>query len=166
VRCREVIVALAALAAPVGLTGCGALADEAAEDRQSTVAERGETVMPFDLDATTHVFTPTEDGGIQEVRADEPGDVNQIALVREHLEDEARRFRAGDFDDPAAIHGHDMPGLAELEAGHDSISVDYAESPAGATITYATDNPALVDALHVWFEAQVMDHGAHAEAGG
>jgi hypothetical protein len=86
-----------------------------------------------------------------------------VALVREHLGDEAERFAAGDFDDPAAIHGDEMPGLAELEAGHAGIDVRYAEIPAGGRISYTTDDPDLVAALHAWGEAQVSDHGAHAE---
>lgn len=34
----------------------------------------------------------------------------------------------------------------------------------GATITYRTANTELVDALHVWFDAQLTDHGRHAHA--
>jgi hypothetical protein len=36
---------------------------------------------------------------------------------------------------------------------------------AGARITYTTADAALVEALHAWGKAQVLDHGAHAEAG-
>jgi len=73
-----------------------------------------------------------------------------------------------DEDEPevkfsAAIHGDEMPGLAELEAGHAGIDVRYAGIPAGGRISYTTDDPDLVAALHAWGEAQVSDHGAHAE---
>jgi hypothetical protein len=132
-------------------------------DRQSEVAERGVEVMPFDLDATTHYFRPAADGLVQTVVADDPADLAQVALVREHLTREAERFAAGDYGDPAAIHGDEMPGLAELEAGSADVDVAYAEVSAGATITYRTDDPELVTALHRWAEAQVGDHGAHAE---
>jgi hypothetical protein len=43
--------------------------------------------------------------------------------------------------------------------------VRYRERPEGANLTYATDEPALVDALHDWFQAQLSDHGDHAESG-
>jgi hypothetical protein len=132
-------------------------------DRQREVAERGREVMPFDLDRTTHHFAKTPDGGVQTVVADDPADAAQVALVRGHLRQEAERFRAGDFDDPAAIHGDQMPGLAALRAGAGRITVRYAERPDGATLTYATAEPELVAALHQWFDAQVGDHGSHAQ---
>ncbi|MFJ3976495.1 hypothetical protein [Streptomyces sp. NPDC090021] len=34
-----------------------------------------------------------------------------------------------------------------------------------AALTYTTEDSALVDALHDWLEAQLGDHGAHAESG-
>jgi hypothetical protein len=70
-----------------------------------------------------------------------------------------------DYGDPASIHGEQMPGLRELEQGHDRIDVRSANTPAGARITYTTTDPSLVTALHAWFDAQVSDHGPHAEHG-
>jgi hypothetical protein len=134
-------------------------------DRQEAVAERGRTVMPFDLEATTHHFTPSETGGVQDVVADQPDDAKQVNLIRGHLQQEAEAFGQGDFGDPSQIHGDSMPGLAELEDGYERVEVRYRERPDGATLTYTTDEPALVDALHDWFEAQLSDHGDHAEAG-
>lgn len=154
-----VAVAVAAL-----LTGC-ATGSHVDDDRHAEVAERGRSVMPFDLDRTTHRFAKTGTGGVQTVVADDPGDTAQIALVREHLRDEAGRFRRGDFTDPARIHGDDMPGLAALRDGADRVTVTYAPTPDGARITYATADRALVTALHAWFDAQVTDHGPDAEHG-
>jgi hypothetical protein len=133
--------------------------------RQAKVAERGSRIMPFDLDATTHRFEPDPDGLTQTVVADDPSDSYQVALVREHVRDEADRFARGDFDDPAHIHGDSMPGLADLRAGYTSIAVTYADVPAGGRITYRATDAALVDALHAWGVAQVSDHGEHAEHG-
>lgn len=81
------------------------------------------------------------------------------------LSDERDNFSRGDFDDPAQIHGHDMPGVAELIAGYSDVAVTYAEAPDGAQLTYTTDDPQLVDAIHAWFDRQVMDHGDDAETG-
>jgi len=33
------------------------------------------------------------------------------------------------------------------------------------TFTATTDDPTLVDAVHAWFDRQVMDHGDHATRG-
>ena len=133
--------------------------------RQAEVAERGSSVMPFDLDRTTHHFAKTDTGGVQTVAADNPADATQVDLVQHHLQQEAERFRRGDFADPARIHGSDMPGLAALRGSAGKISVDYAATADGARITYTTGDPVLVTALHSWFDAQVSDHGAHATHG-
>ena len=83
-------------------------------------------------------------------------------MIQGHLQEEAERFRRGDFGDPAAIHGDAMPGLAELRTGAGQISVRYGPLPDGAQLRYTTEEPALVAALHQWFAAQTSDHGRHA----
>jgi hypothetical protein len=133
--------------------------------REQAVAERGAPVMGFDLDRTTHRFTPTPTGGIQTVIADDPDDDAQIAIIRDHLQHEAARFRRGDFDDPIQIHGNDMPGIAILRRAQERLDVTFAVVEAGATITYESDDANVVAAVHEWFEAQLRDHGAHAEQG-
>ena len=131
--------------------------------RRSEVAEAGRTVMPFDLDATTHVFEKTPDGGLQTVVAD-ADDAEQVGLVRAHLTEEAERFARGDFHDPAMIHGEDMAGLHALMMGHDRITIAYREVERGAEIRYASEDAAMVEAIHQWFDAQLRDHGEHAQA--
>jgi hypothetical protein len=121
--------------------------------------------MPFDLEVTTHTFTKTDRGGVQTVVADDPGDEEQIELVRDHLRYERDQFAAGNFTDPARIHGMDMPGVAELSAGYADITVTYTEVPSGAQLTYTTNEAELVTAVHAWFDRQVMDHGADAHEG-
>jgi hypothetical protein len=161
----RVVRLVSAVAAVVLMAGC---ADHGAAtshpSRQAEVAERGRSVMPFDLDRTTHRFTPTADGLVEVVTADQPGDGEQTTLIRTHLRQEAQRFQAGDYADPARIHGPQMPGLSELSAGAGRIEITYAAVPDGATIRFRTDDPALVQALHAWGAAQVADHGQHASS--
>jgi hypothetical protein len=133
--------------------------------RQAEIAAKSRQVMPFDLERTTHRFTKSATGGLQTVLADDPVDAQQVTLIREHLAAEAAGFGKGDYGDPASIHGGEMPGLRELEQGHDRIGIRYADTAAGSRITYTTSDPALVKALHAWFDAQVTDHGQHAEHG-
>ena len=152
------------LALVVSATGCGSRSGASA-DRRAEVAARGARVMPFDLTKTQHRFKDLPDGGLQTVTANDPEDTLQVRLVREHLQTEAAKFSRGDFEDPMAIHGHAMPGVAELREGAPRIRVVYALIPAGATLRYATDDAALVAALHRWFDAQRMDHGGGAEHG-
>jgi len=157
--------ALATLAVLGALWATGAFASQE-ETRQEVIAEKGARVMPFDLEETTHVFEKTHTGGVQEVVADDPNDAEQVALIREHLEEEAAAFRRGDLSDPSEIPGDQMPGLEDLEAGAKEMDIRYSELPDGAKIEYETSDPVLVAALHEWFDAQVSDHGGHAEGGG
>lgn len=163
-RARTVPLLASSIVAAVMLAGCGGDADALAQ-RQADVAERGAEVMPFDLEATTHRFESTDTGLIQTVTADDPADSEQVGLIREHLEEEAARFAQGDLDDPAAIHGEDMPGLAELRAGAAEIDIQLEHLDDGALLTYTTSDPTLIEALHRWGQAQVSDHGDHAEHG-
>ena len=86
--------------------------DPADEKRLDEVAERGIHVKPFDLEKTTHGFSKTANGGIQQVIAKDKSDTEQIQLIRDHLSEISEEFRQGDFSKPAHIHGGDMPGLA------------------------------------------------------
>jgi hypothetical protein len=134
----------------------------ASATRQEEVATKGAQVMPFDLEQTMHVFQSLEDGGLQIVTAKDPANSQQIALIQAHLEEEAAKFRQGDFSDPAKIHGEDMLGLAALREGAGHIEVQYTPLPNGAQIQYTTKYPELIAALHQWFAAQLSDHGHHA----
>jgi hypothetical protein len=120
--------------------------------------------MPFNLDATTHVFQDLDDGGVQKVVANVPADRQQIDLIRQHLSHEAERFARGDFSDPARIHGQDMPGLAEMRSGAARMDIRYSPLPDGGEIRYRTTDAKLVEAVHRWFAAQRHDHGPHAAA--
>ncbi|MEP6625823.1 MAG: aspartate carbamoyltransferase [Acidimicrobiia bacterium] len=155
-------VMVAAAVAVITLAGCGNCGSSATAARRAEVEARGATIMPFDLQRTTHVFRSDATGGVQLVVAKDPHDEVQIALVRAHLRREARRFASGNFTDPMAIHGMTMPGIARLRLGFDRIDVTFATLRRGARIRYATTEAALVTALHDWFDAQLTDHGAHA----
>ncbi|WP_188195295.1 aspartate carbamoyltransferase [Nonomuraea sp. SYSU D8015] len=165
-RISLLVAGLAVVAvASAGYALSGQSEQPATAARQAEIAAKSRQVMPFDLDRTTHRFTKSATGGLQTVSADDPADAQQVELIREHLAEEVAGFSKGDFGDPASIHGGEMPGLRELEAGHDRIDIRYADTPAGAQITYTTSDTSLIKALHAWFDAQVSDHGQHAEHG-
>src|SRR4051812_41635573 len=62
------------LAAPVA---------QAQTDHHGHAAHLGQSVMPFDLARSTHVFTSTAQGGTQDVLSKD-GDPRQVALIRQH----------------------------------------------------------------------------------
>ncbi|MDP1549060.1 MAG: aspartate carbamoyltransferase [Nitrosomonas sp.] len=140
--------------------------EKADEDRLDEVAERGAHVMPFDLEKTTHVFSKTDTGGIQQVIANDKSDTKQISLIRSHLSGITDEFKQGNFSNPEKIHGASMPGLAELKtAKTGQIKIEYKELPDGAEITYSTHIEKLKLAIHQWFDAQLSDHARHAVSG-
>lgn len=158
---KIIALSLSVLAAALSLPATAADAQ-----RQAEVAKLGADVMPFDLKATTHVFTKSADGGTQRVVAKKAADAQQVKLVREHLREIRAQFLKGDFSGPSHIHGADMPGLAELQAAKPGqVTIDYKDVKSGAELTYRTADTKLVAALHRWFDAQLSDHGADAMAG-
>lgn len=160
---RTSVAYLLAALLTAGILSSPAIADTPA--RQKDVAQRGADVMPFSLSATTHIFTKTANGGVQQVvtKRDDP---SQAALIRQHLAMIARQFSAGDFEGPEHIHGNAMPGLAALRAAKPGeLKISYRELSNGAEIIYQSDQRPLVTALHQWFDAQLADHGHDAMAG-
>lgn len=135
-----------------------------AQTRQEHVHQMAHGVMPFDVAQAVHIFKMTESGGEMRVVAKNPGASEQIALIRQHLQHEARKFAQGDYADPASLHGAEMPGLRELQAAAAGITVSYAALPAGAEISFRTADVRLVTALHRWFGAQLSEHGADARS--
>jgi hypothetical protein len=154
--------AVMAVAAGTLLCTAVAFAAEPKISRQDEVALKGATVMPFDLMRTTHFFDDTPGGGIETITANDTKDTRQIALIRSHLAEEAKRFRRGDFADPAKIHGQDMPGLDALARAGDKLQVKYRQLPAGASLSYASADAAVIAGVHAWFAAQRSDHAAHS----
>jgi hypothetical protein len=133
-------------------------------NRQDGVAKRGPDVMPFSLASTTHIFTRTSDGGVQQVVSKKAADDEQVRLIRQHLQDIKTQFTSGDFSGPAHIHGREMPGLAELKAAKPGqITINYRDIKDGGELSYQTADKKLVTALHQWFYAQLSDHGKDAK---
>jgi hypothetical protein len=134
--------------------------------RQAEVSRIGKDVMPFSLAATTHIFTKSATGGVQQVVAKTAGDEVQVQLIRRHLQEIKAQFSLGDFSGPSHIHGQAMPGLAEIRAAKPGqIAIEYRDILDGAELRYQTSDAKLVAALHRWFEAQLSDHGMDAMAG-
>jgi hypothetical protein len=162
----SVLLALAGAVQAQGMDHAAHMAEMARAQRQSEVATRGKDVMPFSLPATTHIFTKTPQGGVQQVVAKKATDTAQVKLVRRHLREIREQFLKGDFSGPAHIHGQDMPGLAALQAAKPGqLAIAYKDIKGGAELTYSTPQASLVAALHTWFDAQLSDHGKDAMAG-
>lgn len=133
------------------------------EARAALVAKHSRSIMPFDLEQTLHIFSKTEQGGLQQVITKNADNTQQIVLIRAHLSKITRQFNQRNFSAPAALHGDNMPGLAVLKkARPGELHVDYHELENGAEISYSSRDPKLIIAIRQWFDAQLIDHGHHA----
>jgi len=136
--------------------------EKASEKRLDEVAQRGANVMPFDLELTTHIFTKTPKGGIQQVIVKNRKNTQQLKLIRQHLTKISNEFKQGDFSGPAKIHGKSMPGLNALsKAKQDQIKIVYKDLVDGAEITFSSNESAIIKAIHHYFDAQLRDHARH-----
>ena len=146
--------------------GHGTTTEEKTDHSNSSFEEREIEVMPFDMDKTMHIFSDTAFGGVQQVIAMDNNDAEQIQLIQEHLTEQSQRFAKGDFGDPSFLHGYDMPGLSELAeaAKNGLVIVSYEALSNGAAISYSSENLQTIIDIHLWFQAQVTDHGSHATA--
>jgi hypothetical protein len=150
------------MAGLIGSCCCSSSIAQDAGSREDTVRSQGADVMPFHLADTVHVFEKTPVGGVQRVEARE-GHADQVPMIRTHLRNIADQFAARDFSGPAHVHGDAMPGLAELrQAKPDALTVTYRDLDNGAEVTYVGTTPAIQDAIHRWFDAQLSDHGHDA----
>jgi hypothetical protein len=156
---RPLAAAAPAVVCAVVVSGCGGTTTA---KRQAEVRARGQQVMPFDLNRTTHVFEKTAGGGVESVLIRSEADRDQLPLIRAHLRKAQRLFSHGDFRDPMATHGMQMPGLDTLRRQAALIKITYRPLLRGAQLRYSTANTAVRNALHEWFDAQLMDHGMDA----
>ena len=83
-------------------------------------------------------------------------------LGRSHISKVSEGFKVGNYTDPTLIHGASMPGLATLRREFKNISVTYQEEKAGGTITFFSKIDRDIQAIHIWFAAELYDHGADA----
>ncbi|OGZ05531.1 MAG: hypothetical protein A2845_06000 [Candidatus Lloydbacteria bacterium RIFCSPHIGHO2_01_FULL_49_22] len=130
--------------------------------RQQMIHEKGQNVMPFSLDKTQHIFKKTENGGTQSVVVRDPGDTQDLSLIRMHLQMEAQNFAQGNFSDPTGLHGESMAGISVLKTNYTKMKVTYSEIENGAKIDFETTDTETLSAIHAWFDAQVSDHGSDA----
>lgn len=133
--------------------------------RQHMIHSMSPEVMPFNMNKVTHYFIENDTGGILMIKVKDMKDTVQTALVRSHLKKEYNLFSKGDFRDPKILHGNNMPGLTVLSESKDKYNVDYQELPGGAQLTFFSNNPEVIDAIHTWFDAQLRDHGSDAKSG-
>ena len=126
--------------------------------RQDAVVQRGDHMMGFSHDATTHHFHLLKDGGEIIVTANDPNDKTSIEQIRTHLNHIVSMFSNGNFKAPLLIHDTYPPGVATMTRLKSEIRYTLSETPQGAMIRIETTSPETTDAVHAFLLFQIVDH--------
>lgn len=127
------------------------------DKRSEGVVKRGEHVMGFSHEATTHHFRLFSDGGEIEVTAN-PKDKTSIDQIRTHLGHIAKMFASGNFNTPMLIHDTNPPGTGTMARLKGQIRYEFSETDLGARIRLVTSSPETTDAVHAFLLFQIVDH--------
>ena len=124
----------------------------------AAVDERGDHVMGFDHDKTTHHFRLTKSGGVIEVSANDPGDAKSRDAIRGHLAHIAKMFASGDFKAPMLIHDRVPPGVPTLKKKKDVVHWVYEGTDTGGRIVISSADAKARSAIHEFLRFQIEDH--------
>jgi len=126
--------------------------------RSEDVVKRGEHVMGFSHEATTHHFRLFKDGGEIAVTAKDPNDKASIEQIRTHLGHIAKMFSSGIFNAPMLIHDTNPPGAATMVRLKEQIRYEFSETERGAQIRLVAASSETTDAVHAFLLFQIVDH--------
>lgn len=134
------------------------LAQQATQSQHAGINARGDQIMGFSHDKTTHHFLLYPDGGAIEISANDPGDIQSRDQIHRHLQHITGMFSAGDFNAPMLIHAQTPPGVPILQKLHKDVSYQFEEADRGARIRIASSNAEAVRAIHDFLRFQIQDH--------
>jgi hypothetical protein len=157
-RTRLILAALAVLALPATLAAQAENPCPLHAEHMKALDQRGDKVMGFGHTQTTHHFLIEKDGGVIQVEANDPADIQSRDQIRSHLTQVAEAFSRGDFAMPGEIHDRVMPGVPEMTRLKDAISYRYEEMDRGGRVRITTADPTALEAVHSFLRAQIEDH--------
>ncbi len=124
----------------------------------AAVSERGDHVMGFDHEKTTHHFRLSKQGGAIEVTANDATDTASRDAIRSHLSHIARMFSEGDFQAPMLIHDRVPPGVPVMQRKKAVIGWKYEDMPSGGRVLVTTADTEALSAVHEFLRFQIEDH--------
>lgn len=141
-------------------TGVSSLAGDAPAPscHHSKVDERGDKVMGFDHEKTSHHFLLSRSGGSIEVSANDPGDTASRAAIRGHLAHIASLFSEGNFDAPMLIHDRVPPGVPAMKRKKALIALKFEETEVGGRVRITSKDAEALSAIHDFLRFQIEDH--------
>jgi hypothetical protein len=152
------VITIVAAGSAVGARQAQAPPKPAPADPHQEMNARGNHVMGFDQDKTTHHFLLFEDGGAIDVSVKDASDTTNRDAIRSHLPHIAMMFGEGDFSAPMLVHATDVPGTKELASFKSSVQYKYVETPKGGRVDIITSDRAALDAVHKFLRFQIADH--------
>lgn len=132
--------------------------DAATHSHHAGVNQRGDHVMGFSHERTTHHFRLFADGGAIEVEANDPKDIASRDQIRAHLGHIAQMFAAGDFNSPMLIHDRVPPGVPTLQQLKGAVSYRFEKADRGGRVRITTPNGEALRAVHEFLRFQITDH--------
>jgi len=160
-RFRNVVAVVAAaawLSAPAGAQQPQPGQEHDHDAHHRDMLTRGAQAMGFDQERTVHHFLLYEDGGAIDVAVKEAGDHANLHAVRQHLQQIAGLFKAGDFGKPALTHAQQVPGTADMTRLKERITYQYQETPLGGRVRIVARDAEALAAVHAFLKFQIEDH--------
>jgi hypothetical protein len=124
----------------------------------TAVNQKGDHVMGFSHEKTTHHFRLYADGGAIEVTANDPNDTGSRGQIRTHLTHIAGMFAAGDFNAPMLIHDQVAPGVPVLQKLKSEVTYRVEKTAGGGRVVISTKNTEVLQAVHDFLRFQISDH--------
>ncbi|MDQ2871478.1 MAG: hypothetical protein M3S32_12085 [Acidobacteriota bacterium] len=140
------------------LAQTSAPASPAEHDHHAMVDSRGDHVMGFDHDKTTHHFRLYKNGGAIEIAANQAEDTASRDAIRGHLSHIAKMFARGDFQAPMLIHDQVPPGVEVMKKRPSAVAWKFRETDRGATLDARAADREALEALHRFLRFQIEDH--------
>jgi hypothetical protein len=126
--------------------------------RHDGVTQRGDDVMGFSHEKTTHHFRLYSGGGAIEAEANDAKDTASRDAIRSHFDHIVKMFAAGDFSAPMLIHAQNPPGTAEMKRLREAIQYKLEKTERGGRIRITTKDPDALKAVHEFLRFQISDH--------
>jgi hypothetical protein len=128
------------------------------EHHHEGVVQRGDEVMGFSHEKTTHHIRLYADGGAIEVEGNDAKDTTSRDEIRSHLGHIATMFAEGNFAAQMLIHAQNPPGTEEMKRLRDAIQYKLETTEKGGRIRIGTKVPKALNAVHEFLRFQIADH--------
>jgi hypothetical protein len=122
------------------------------------VVQRGDEVMGFSHEKTTHHFRLYPDGGAIEAEANDSKDAASRDQIRSHFGHIVTMFAAGNFSAPMLIHTQHPPGSEVMKHLRNVIEYGVESTEKGARIHIKTKDSEALCAIHEFLRFQISDH--------